>query len=205
LREALSSQPVNTSSADRPARSPDGPEDLVDVAFLGAEDDMETEADDAEIASEDRDPVDALDARTPTDRRAEMQQWLNAYDDAARPLATVIEEIDFEGFDDQLCAEYQEALLEFRRLPDAADPEIDELIKSSVRTLRRAGAACRAANENDWALHVTQTKRATHVAQRLMDDRYAYQGPLELELESAEGQVRSEASMTGRFLADNPL
>lgn len=134
----------------------------------------------------------------------EMELWLDDYGIIMGSLALTLDEIDYDGFEDSRCRALRRSLGEVSsKLDTSPDPEIDLLISRALASFNEALKACRAGDEPAWALALLSGKESTHEAQQLMDRRYLNRGVLELELESATGEERSEESISGRFLAES--
>ena len=133
-----------------------------------------------------------------------MKRWLDLYAELMAPLALALDEIDFEGFTVERCRQLQGSVRRAsQELTKAPDPEVADLLAPSFRSFTSAAKACTDKDEGAWAFNLLAGKEATHETQVLLDERYRYGGILELELESAIGEERSDASMSGRFLLDS--
>ncbi|MEM9555578.1 MAG: hypothetical protein AAGC60_15075 [Acidobacteriota bacterium] len=155
-------------------------------------------------------PIDealaASDEQLSDDLRASMSAWAIDYRRLFDPVADRIEAVDFDGFDDPSCYALRDALGVARSdLPDADDDSIRDHISNALINFDRAAAACLERDVEGWSKHVLNGKAATHAAQAVLAERYAEDGLLDLELESASGDTRSRSSMTGRYLAQQEL
>ncbi|MEM6795030.1 MAG: hypothetical protein AAF725_13715 [Acidobacteriota bacterium] len=132
----------------------------------------------------------------------DMADWLDSYDEVMSSVGSSVEEIDFDGFQNNRCRQLRNQVgTAQKQLKDPADREIGRLVAGGLAAFLAAGRACTEKDVESWAVAVLEGKGLTHDAQKLMDDRYGYRGILELELESAVGVERSLDSMTGAFLA----
>lgn len=149
-------------------------------------------------------PIAERETRPPAGAsEGDMKAWIETYGDRMGPVALALDEIDFDGFDPDRCRRLQRAVKRAGEdLGGAPDSEVDALLAPSFRAFTAAAQACRGEDEGAWSFNLLAGKEATHEAQVLLDERYQYGGILELELESAIGEERSEASMSGRFLLD---
>ena len=133
----------------------------------------------------------------------EMERWTDLYDELMRPLALVLDDIDFGGIEQPRCVELQRAfrrvLSEIETCPDA---EIEAFLEPAYTNLHEVANACRGEDETRWSTSLLETKKLIYKAQVLLDERYRYSGVSELELDSAIGVERSPESISGRYLQD---
>lgn len=134
--------------------------------------------------------------------RRQMNTWISTYDTVMRPIAELVEAIDFSELRQGSCLELQrQAEKANRQLKVAPDDEVELLLRPAFESFLEAGRACSAGNEVDWSVHLLQAKDHTHETQILLDERYRYVGPFELEQEEALGHQRSLETISGRYLA----
>ena len=134
-------------------------------------------------------------------RRA-MNGWISTYDSVMRPIAAQVEEIDFSELGRGTCLELQrQAEKANEQLKMAPDQEVEILLRPAFEAFLNAGRACSRSDELQWSIHLLQAKDHTHETQILLDERYRYVGPFELEQEEALGHQRSLETITGRYLA----
>lgn len=159
-------------------------------------------------------PVDATEAVQTDPAAAElseelvaaMEAWIPTYLDLFGRLSTQIEEIDFNGFGDPECEALSAIQNRLRATREPApDDSIRALLSDALGAFDRAAAACHERDPALWSKQVLAAKAGTHEAQELMRERYGFDGILDLELESANGETRSRRSMTGRHLAQQEL
>lgn len=148
-------------------------------------------------------PVTPTPGEAPAADPDEMVRWTMLYDRLMRPLATVLDDIDFNGIEQERCVELQRTfrrvLSEIGTCPDA---EAESFFEPAFTNLHEVADACRAADETRWSTSLLETKRLIYRAQILLDERYQYLGISELELDSAIGVTRSPESISGRYLMD---
>jgi hypothetical protein len=131
-----------------------------------------------------------------------MNGWIATYDSVMRPIATLVEDIDFNGVRRGACRELQkQAERANSQLKHAPDEEVEILLRPAFEAFLEAGNACVVGDEVLWSVHLLQGKDHTHETQLLLDERYRYVGPYELEQEEALGHGRSTDTISGRYLA----
>lgn len=137
--------------------------------------------------------------------RQQMEEWHEKhYMERMVPLAASLEAVDFGGLDPALCEALRDDLRAAERdIPVAPHSEIENTFRPGLVAFAQARQACFTRDEQQWAFHLLQGKRATHRAQEMMMDRYQLPGVLELELESEVGIERSLESISGRFLDES--
>lgn len=171
-----------------------------------AVDEMPADAAPADSAADSAEPASgpALDRAAAAEdaMRRQMNTWIATYDAVMRPLADLVEEIDFDTLGRGSCLELQKQAEKANSdLRVAPDDEVELLLRPAFESFVEAGRACSAKNEVDWSVHLLQAKDHTHETQLLLDERYRYVGPFELEQEEALGHERSVDTISGRYLA----
>lgn len=173
-----------------------GSEDPPDATVVAADADAQALSDG--LTAEARERADAAEEIM----RRKMNGWIATYDSVMRPIATLVEDIDFNGLRRGACMELQrKAENANSQLKHAADEEIEILLRPAFEAFQMAGNACVVGDEVLWSVHLLQGKDHTHETQLLLDERYRYVGPYELEQEEALGHNRSLDTISGKYLA----
>ena len=132
-----------------------------------------------------------------------VERWSLLYDRLMRPLATALDDIDYNGITQNRCVELQRTFRKvLSEIETCPDPEVESFLEPAYTNLHEVAAACRGEDEVLWSTSLLETKRLVYRAQILLDERYHYLGISELELDSAIGVQRSPESISGRYLLD---
>ena len=133
--------------------------------------------------------------------RQALLAWHETYEELMSPVAFLLDEVDFDGFETGRCRRLTAAVSRANlELPSCPDSEIEEILRPGLGAFSQAADACGSRDEQAWSFNLLEGKRSTHAAQVMLDERYSLSGILELESESALGVERSPESMSGRFL-----
>lgn len=159
----------------------------------------------AEIApAETRPPPVEMPVEDPRPEQADpleaARAWMLHYLDLFGPLGQNLDEIDFEGFSPDRCAQLRSSLERVGQLPSLPDEQLNFELGACVLLMSYLPEDCASGDIPSWCGHLTEARSCLHGVQQNIEAKWGLPGLLEFQI--SETEPRSTSSMSGRCIAD---
>jgi hypothetical protein len=139
-------------------------------------------------------------APQPSDQLAAAKAWMPVYLDYFGLLGQTLDEIDFEGFSPDRCAQLRSSLERVGEMPPAPDEQLHFELSACVLLMSYLPEDCGKRDVGSWCSHLTEARLCVHEVQQNIEAKWGLPGLFEFQISDTE--PRSTSSMSGRCIAD---